>query len=218
MSMSAVKITKNKTIEFNSILGKLLDQDYVFKFFPNLSIDPNHIMMSCGHKDHEDKEDAFVFTLAQFRSLYNDMGEILNSIDMTKNAITEYSNFIDDMCTRIENHEVKSVSISIGDPITLDPDEDFFGNMYMYIKYTTVNDTAHHSDLISNEVEQNSNDVLYDNIAEYLDRGLIETFDFDMDKYNANRDKILSVQNKSINFDDIFAKLKEYEDKITNNK
>lgn len=218
MSMSAVKITKNKTIEFNSTLGNLLDQDYIFKFYPNLSTDPNHIMMSCGHKDHEDKEDAFVFTLAQFRSLYNDIGEILESIDMTKNAITEYSNFIDDMCTRIENHEVKSVSIRIGDPITLDPDEDFFGNMYMYIKYTTINGNVHHSDLISNEVEPASYDILYTTIDDYLYKGLIETFDFDMDKYNANRDKILSIQNKSINFDDIFAKLKEYEDKITNNK
>lgn len=218
MSMSAVKITKNKTIEFNSTLGKLLDQDYVFKFYPNLSTDPNHIMISCGHKNNEEKEDAFVLTLVQFRSLYNDIGDILDSISMTKNAIVEYANFIYDMDSRIENKEVKSVSIHIGDPITLDPDEDFFGNMYMHIKYTTTNGTVHYSDLISNEVDSNSNDVLYDNIAEYLDRGLIETFDFDMDKYNANKDKILSIQNKSINFDDIFAKLKEYEDKITNNK
>ena len=218
MCMSAVRITKNKTIEFNNKIGRLLNQDYIFKFYPNLSDEPNHVMMACGHKDHEDEMDAFVFSIDQLKKLHNFIGDILDSIDSTENAINEYANFISDMCSRIQNEEIKSVSISIGEPVTLDPDEDFFGNMTMHLKYITKNGLEHRSDLISNKVEKDTNDILYEMMTEYLDRGLIESFNFDMDKYNENRNLILSKKINTINFEDLFGKLKEYEESITSRK
>ena len=64
MCVSAVRITKNRTIEFaEKKVGGLLDQDYVFKFCPNVSDEPNHVMIECSHKDNDDKSDAFILML-----------------------------------------------------------------------------------------------------------------------------------------------------------
>ena len=187
----------------------------MFKFFPNISNEPNHIMIQSGHKDHEDEMDVFIMTIDQLESLRDGIDDILNSIDSTKNAINEYANFVDDMCSRIEDKEVTKVELWIGEPVTLDQSEDFFGNICMHLDYYTKNGVKHSSDIISNEVEEGKNDTIAELMKSYVDKGLLEEFDFNKEKYDEVKKSILERKVSNINFDELFNSLKEFESHIT---
>lgn len=216
MPMSAVRVTKNRTIEFTKKkVGGLLDQDYVFKFCPNISDEPNHVMIECGHKDNDDKSDAFILTIDQLKKLAEVIDEVLFDIDSTKNAINQYANFVDDMCSRIEDKEVTKVELWTGEPVTLDQSEDFFGNIYMHLDYYTKNGVKHSSDIISNEVEEGKNDTIAELMKSYVDKGLLERFDFVKEKYDEVKKSILERRVSNINFDDLFSALKKFESSVT---
>ena len=85
----------------------------------------------------------------------------------------------------------------------------------MHLDYYTKNGVKHSSDIISNEVEEGKNDTIAELMKSYVDRGLLERFDFVKEKYDEVKKSIIDRRVSNINFDDLFSALKKFESSVT---